>query len=464
MITAKRHDDRSSTDSGLGFGSALVYGLGITGWSTARGLRARGVDVVVADDRLDDTHRATAAEIGVDVAETGRSLDDLVRSVDVVVPAPGVPETHGVIEAAERADRPVLGELELAYRIEQTRPGGPRPMLAVTGTDGKTTTTLLTVAILEAAGHRAIAAGNTETPLIEALDADVDVFVVECTSFRLSCIETFRSDAGVWLNLAPDHLNWHRSMTTYEAAKARLFELQRPDDVAIGFVDDRTVMRHLAVAPGRRLTFGMAGADYHCAGGQLVGPGGPICDIAAMRRQLPHDITNALAASALALETELADTGAVADALATFVGPPHRLEYVGEGVDVRWFNDSKATTPHAASVALRAFDSVVLIAGGQNKDLDLSPMAAAAGRVRTVVAIGRDADDIAAVFAGKAPVVRADSMDEAIWRAASVAIPGDVVVLSPGCASFDWYTGYEARGDHFRDLVHAHLRPPSPQE
>jgi UDP-N-acetylmuramoylalanine--D-glutamate ligase len=302
-------------------------------------------------------------------------------------------------------------------------------------------------------------AGNTDTPLVAALDLDVDAFVVECTSFRLAWTEHFRGAAAAWLNLAPDHLNWHTGMASYEAAKARIFTQQRPTDTAIGFADDPVVMRHLAAAPARHRTFATTGADYHVAGAGpdpvLTGPGGPLAPVSAMRRALPHDLTNGLAAAALAIESGLAGPDAVATALARFVGPPHRIELVGDAAGVRWFNDSKATTPHAASVAIRAFDHVVLIAGGLNKGLDLRPMAAAPERIRAVVAIGQAADVIADTFAGTAPIVVAGSMADAVERAADLARPGDVVLLSPGCASFDWYPdgGYPARGEDFRQLV-----------
>jgi UDP-N-acetylmuramoylalanine--D-glutamate ligase len=387
-----------------------------------------------------------------------------VQGFDLVSPAPGVPENHELFAAARRAAVEVVSEIELAYRWEQQRAaslGGPRPMLAITGTDGKTTTTELTVAILHAAGLRTAALGNTDVPLVDGVDAtganELDVFVVECTSFRLAWTRDFRAEAAAWLNLAPDHLNWHASMDSYEAAKARIWELQRPGDAAIGFVDDPAVMARLAQAPARRITFGRTGADYHVADGWMVGPTGRIAEIASMRRRLPHDVTNALAASALVIESGLAGPAAIADALESFQAPPHRLEPVGTAGGVSWFNDSKATTPHAASAAIRAFDSLVLIAGGSRKGVDLSPMGDEAHRVRAVVAVGEAAPDIHGVFDASTVVVDAGSMSEAVRLAADLAEPGDAVVLSPGCASFDWYSGYPARGDDFRRLVTAHL-------
>ena len=441
---------------------ALVHGLAITGASTVRALRRHGFEVVATDDVIDDAKRRLAAELDVSLIPAPDEPAPFVSGFDLLSPAPGVPEGHTVIAAARAAGVPVQSEIELAYRWEQERPHGPRPMLAITGTDGKTTTTELTVAILGAAGVRTQALGNTDVPLVDALDTDLDAFVVECTSFRLAWTERFRADAAVWLNLAPDHLNWHASIDNYVAAKARIFELQQPADAAIGFIDDPVVMDHLERAPGRHRTFGVAGADYHLADGVLTGPDGPIADINVMRRRLPHDITNALAASALVLETGLATPEAIAEALATFEAPPHRLEPIGSGDHVDWFNDSKATTPHAASTAIRAFPSLVLIAGGSRKGLDLSPMAAEPARLRAVVAIGDAAPDIHAVFDGLTTVVDADSMAEAVERAAALSRPGDAVVLSPGCASFDWYSGYPARGDDFRNLVRAHLAASSP--
>ena len=436
--------------------AVLVYGLGLAGAATVRALQRRGAAIVAVDD--DERRRAVADELGVEliVAPDAVELARRVAVADLVVPAPGVPETHPLFATARAAGRTVVSELELAYEWEQSRPGGPRPMLAVTGTDGKTTTTLMAVAMLQAGGVRAVAAGNTDVPLVEAVDDDeLGAFVVECTSFRLAWTERFRADAAAWLNLAEDHLNWHASMATYEAAKARIFSQQRPTDVAIGYVSDPAVMAHLRAAPGRQRTFGFDGADYRVDGtgphAELVGPDGRLASVASLRRALPHDVTNGLAAAALVLETGLVEPAAVADALSGFEGPPHRIALVGDAGGVQWYDDSKATTPHASSAAIRGFDHVVLIAGGRNKGLDLSPMAAEPRRVRTVVAIGEAAGDVAAAFAGAAPVTTASSMAEAVDRAGRAAQPGDVVLLSPGCASFDWYPdgGYPARGDDF---------------
>ncbi len=434
---------------------AYVHGLAIAGESTVRALLRHGYDVVAGDDDATAERRARADELGVELLDRpdAATLRTVISSCDLVSPAPGVPETHAVVAEAHAAGIELVSEIELAYRWEQGRAGGPRPMLAITGTDGKTTTTLLTVEMLRAAGLRTLDAGNTSTPLVDAIEMDLDAFVVECTSFRLAWTPTFRSAGAAWLNLAPDHLNWHRSMDSYEAAKAQIFANQSASDVAVGFIDDPVVMRQLRAAPARQVTFGATGADYRVDNGNLVGPNGSIAAVDAMKRSLPHDVTNALAASALVLETGLADVAAIASALSSFTGPPHRLEHIGTWDGVAWFNDSKATTPHAALAAIRSFDRLVLIAGGYDKGVDLRTMAVDTDGIDAVVALGDTAPAVAVAFASVPVVEVVRDLPEAIARAAGIAGSGSTVLLSPGCASFDQYSGFEARGDHFRALV-----------
>jgi UDP-N-acetylmuramoylalanine--D-glutamate ligase len=445
--------------------SALVYGLAVTGVSTVRALLRHDVDVVIADDVVTPERRALAAELGIELLDAdSRSTDELLAGITMLCPSPGVPETHRIIEAALTTGIEIVSELELAYRWEQQRPSGPRPILAVTGTDGKTTTTKLAVHLLEAAGLRSVDAGNTDTPLVDAVDAvtaegaeQYDVFVVECSSFRLAWTPTFRADAAVWLNLQPDHLNWHRSMAAYEGAKAQVFANQVATDVAIGFAADPVVMASVAAARGAQRSFGAPGADYHSTGSALVGPGGEIAPLDALRRRLPHDITNALAAAALVLETGLADANAIARALGSFVGPPHRLELIDTIRGADWYNDSKATTPHAAVAAIRSFERIVLIAGGADKGVDLTSMAAEPERFAAVIALGTTAPKLVAAFiaAGIDPkrIIDSGTLERAVAIAAEWARPGDTVLLSPGCASLDQFANFEVRGDSFRHLV-----------
>jgi UDP-N-acetylmuramoylalanine--D-glutamate ligase len=328
----------------------------------------------------------------------------------------------------------------------------------VTGTNGKTTVTTLVTAMLRASGIVAIDAGNTEVPLVSAIDDPVpEVFVVEASSFRLAPLRRFRPTAAAWLNFAPDHLDVHLDLASYEAAKANLWARTEGDDLAVANADDPVVMAH--VPTGARVeTFGLGRqADWYEDGGTLRGPGGQgVLAVADLPRTLPHDIANALAATATARGGGASLDGARA-ALTSFSGLPHRVTPVGEADGVSWFDDSKATAPHATVAAVSSFDSVVLIAGGRNKGLDLGSLADLVPRLRAVVAIGDAADEVAAVFEGRVPVVTAGSMGAAVAAAREAARPGDTVLLSPGCASFDWYGSYAERGDDFARAVRAEL-------
>ena len=427
--------------------SALVIGLGVAGASAARRLAQRGWSVIVGEDRPSEASRARAADLAAELGPNGfveapGTWDDLVARVDVVVPSPGVPISHPGIQRALTTGTRVWTEFELAARWSDV------PMVAITGTNGKTTVTTLVTEMLLASALRTTAAGNTDVPLIDAIEDDLDVVVVEASSFRLEFTETFRPAVAVWLNLAEDHLDWHPTMEAYAAAKARIWAAQGPDDLAVVNAEDPIVMAHATRAPGRVQTFGFRTGDWHVDGEQLVGPAGPLVPVAELWRSLPHDCTNALAASAAALAAGASEDG-VRSALRAFRGLPHRLVLVGDHGGVRYYDDSKATDPHATIAALRSFDSAVLIAGGRNKGLDLSVLAGEAGHVRAVVAIGDAAPEVAAAFRGLVPVRTAHTMDQAVAAARDLARPGDAVVLSPGCASFDWYRNYGERGDDF---------------
>jgi len=432
----------------------LVVGLGTSGEAVARHLLARQVAVVAVDDAPGDRGRENARRLGIDLVEapSPAQLEELVSGAGLVVPSPGVPASHPVFDLAQRRGVPVRAEVELAWRATD------RPVVAITGTNGKTTVTTLVARMLQESGVAAVAGGNIGLPLCDAIETGADVVVAEVSSFQLQFVELFRPAVAVWLNLAQDHLDWHPDVTSYVAAKARIWERQRPSDVAVVNADDPVVMGAAESARSAVVTFGLGpgGADYFVADGVLRAPAGDILPAAALPRALPHDVANALAASAAALAAGATLDG-VRSALAGFGGLPHRLTLVADVGGVRWYDDSKATNPHAALAAVCGFESVVLVAGGRNKGLDLDLLAAAADRVRAVVAIGEAAAEVGSAFAGMRPVRVAGSMDEAVALAAAEAVPGDAVVLSPGCASYDWYDSYAARGDDFaravRDLL-----------
>ena len=439
--------------------TTLVYGLAIAGRAVASELVSRGEKVILVDDLDSSSHSEFAHSLNseIRIRPTSVELAELLQQSDRVVPAPGVPETHELFEVSRQMQKPVMSEIELAYQIEQ-KSSSPRPMVAVTGTDGKTTTTLMAAAILNSAGKKSLAVGNTETPLIAALRSDAQVFAVECSSFRLALTQTFRAKASVWLNFAPDHLDWHSSLNSDHEAKAKIWSHLISSDVAVVPMHDQAITKVAKSSGARVVSFGADSGDYHVLNGVLTCPSGEILHRSEMARSLPHDVTNALAAAAITIEAGLANTTQVAQALRSFVNAPHRIEFVAECDGVRWFNDSKATSPHASSVALNSFDSIVLIAGGKNKGLDLTEMAKNSKKVKAVVAIGVSSKEIAAAFSGACEVQLAGSMRDAVKCASKLATSGDVVLLSPGCASYDWYKNYVERGADFKNEVWALIK------
>ena len=432
-----------------------MFGLGVAGLAVANALHERGESVILADDEATKQHEDFARALNcefIDATDEVAVVSTLKR-ITRLAPAPGISESHHVMATARQMGLTISSELELAYNIEELRTGGPRPMLGITGTDGKTTTTLMTAAMLHAAGHKSLAVGNTETPLIAALNTDTQVFAVECSSFRLANCENFRTRASVWLNLAPDHLDWHTNMESYTSAKAQMWAHTRAGDVAVAPVDDAQILRVAHESTARTVTFGATHGDYHAQDGRLNSPHGSIMNIADMKRAMPHDITNALAAAAISIESGLVEPSHVARALSEFDNAPHRIEYVETIDGVQWFNDSKATSPHASAVAIKSFQNIVLIAGGRNKGLDLHELANQPQRVKAVVAIGDDALEIEKAFDGVCRVVRGGSMQEAVRLARTLAVSGDVVLLSPACTSYDWYNNYMERGEDFMQCV-----------
>jgi UDP-N-acetylmuramoylalanine--D-glutamate ligase len=438
--------------AGAGAGRILVYGLGVSGGAAVRHLVAEGIDVVAVDDDPGPGPRQRAADLGVDliVAPDHDALQALASGVEEIVVSPGVPAGHGVFALGPEVR--LVGEVELAWRRARST------MVAVTGTNGKTTVTTLIAAMLVASGVRAVAAGNIGAPLLDAVAGDADVVVAEVSSFQLALTETFAPAVSAWVNFSEDHLDWHTSLDHYREAKAKIWANAGPGDVVVANADD-AVVTEAAKAPAARgataVTFGLGTGDYRVAGDRLVGPGGLIlATVDELPRSLPHDLTNALCAAAVALAAGARPEGC-RRALAAFRGLPHRVELVGEARGVKFYDDSKATTPGAVLAALDGFPSAVLIAGGRNKGLDLSVLRRAADHLRGVVAIGEAAAEVGAAFSGVCTVVEAPSMADAVEAAGAMARPGDAVVLSPACASFDWYSSYGARGDDFARCVRA---------
>ena len=426
--------------------SVVVLGLARSGAAAARALLDDGARVTVLDGENDAQQKEHAAGLNGARILLGRTDPGDLDGADIVVSSPGVPWRSPWIEGALARSIPVWSEVELAYRL------GVRPLVGITGTNGKTTTTEMTVAALRAAGRDAVAAGNVGRALVGA-DTSAAV-VAELSSFQLQGIDTFRVPVAVLLNVAHDHIDWHGSHEAYARAKARIFENQTADDVAI--VHDDPTCRSLLGGRARTIFFADDRRPEDGAGvedGWIVVPQGRVVEISRLRTSGRPNRADAVAAAAAACALGV-DPREVGEALSTFEPRPHRIERVAIVDGVTYVNDSKATDPHATLAALEGMGNVVLIAGGRNKGIDLSELAQGASHLRAVVAIGESAADIVAAFSHTGvPVEKAGSMEEAVTRASELARPDGTVLLSPACASFDMYRNYEARGDAFRAAV-----------
>jgi UDP-N-acetylmuramoylalanine--D-glutamate ligase len=425
---------------------ALVVGLGRSGRAAAALLARRGWTVVAVD-----AGEASAPELAVAGVEVRAPWAAPVPDVDLLVKSPGVPADAVPVVAARTAGATVWSEIELASREL------PNPLIGITGTNGKTTTTELTAHLLRTGGLAATACGNQGTPLAGLVDAaDPEAWlVVECSSFQLEDVERFRPRAAVLLNVAPDHLDRHGSMGAYRDAKLRLFAAQQPGDLAIL----PEGLEATGAAPARRVYDGPAGPDavawaeggLHVAGlGRVIG-----WDEVALRGR--HNRRNAMAAAALAAHAGLG-AEALAAGLASFRPVPHRLEPVGSAAGVAFVNDSKATNPDAAIAALDAYPrGVHLIAGGRAKGTPFSALAAASRpAVVRAYLVGEAGPEIAAALDGEGvPTELCGTLEAAVAAAAGRAREGETVLLAPGCASFDQFSGYEERGAAFRAAARA---------
>ncbi|GAA3887733.1 UDP-N-acetylmuramoyl-L-alanine--D-glutamate ligase [Streptomyces sedi] len=447
-----------------------VAGLGVSGTSAARALVRLGAEVTLVDGgsgerQRGEAERLTAAGVRVLLGEA----DTLPKGTELVVTSPGWPPEHPLFAAAAEAGVEVWGDVELAWRLR-----GPNaaPWLAVTGTNGKTTTTGMLASILTAAGLRTAAVGNIGTPLLEVVLAEEphDVLAVELSSYQLHWAPSLRAHSAAVLNLAPDHLDWHGSMAAYTADKGRIYEgnevacvynvadpateeLVRAADVvegcrAVGFTTDAPAPGQLGVVEGLLV-------DRAFTGRRDVAE--ELAEVADVDPPAPHNVANALAAAALARAYGVRPD-AVRAGLRAFTPDAHRIRTVGRVAGVEYVDDSKATNTHAAAASLGAYPSVVWLAGGLAKGATFDELVrGAAGRLRGAVLIGRDRALIAEALARHAPDVpvvdleRTDTgaMAAAVRAAAGLAGPGDTVLLAPACASMDMFTNYSVRGDAF---------------
>jgi UDP-N-acetylmuramoylalanine--D-glutamate ligase len=422
-------------------GPYLVVGLARSGVAAALALRARGEEVVGVDSGRPDVGRLTAAGVEVHLDTPGGGLVDRARTL---IKSPGVPAQAPAIVAARARGITVIGELELAWRLI------PNTFIAVTGTNGKTTTTELLGHIHREAGLPYAVAGNVGTALASLVGAVAPdaVVVAECSSFQLEDTEAFAPEAAVLLNVEEDHLDRHGTFAAYREAKLRAFAHQGRDDLAVAPRD----LVGLLPGAARRVVVGEDVAEHD---GALAWRGERLLGLDELALRGPHNAQNAMAAAAVCLARGV-DPGAVRAGLRTFPGVPHRLEEVAREDGVLYVNDSKATNVASTLVALRSFEAPIhLIAGGRAKGSGFEALRApAAERCAGVYLIGEAADALDAALAGAGvPVRRCGDLEHAVQDARAAAQPGDVVLLSPACTSYDQYPDYEARGAHFRSLV-----------
>lgn len=441
---------------GLRARRAVVMGMARTGRAAAGALARRGAKVVATDLREVPGLAAELPE-GV-VFEMGAHHEESFRACDLLIVSPGIPAANRYIGVAAESGAEVISEIELAWRLCEA------PIAAVTGTNGKTTTAAMLSAILEAAGHSAPLGGNIGNPLTEVVEregASADFVVAEVSSFQLEWCDTFQPRVGIITNISPDHLDRHPDLEAYAELKARLLARQEAGDAKVLNGDDPLTARYLAGGPQAALEFRRSGKVARGAfldGGALTlaRPEGAerICAAAELRVAGVHNIENFLAACAAA-DFLGAPAEAMAQAARTFEGLPHRMEYIAEAGGVHWVNDSKGTNVGATAMSLMSVEGgVLLIAGGTDKGSDLAPLEAPVReRVRKMFLIGEAAPRFAAFFEGKVPLEAAGDLETAMKLCREEARPGETVLLSPACSSFDQFHDYAARGDAFRRLV-----------
>ena len=431
---------------------AAVLGAGLSGTAAALLLKAEGAEVTVVDNAeernlLKSTIDNLRAQ-GIRVI-CGPDADQDSSIYELVVLSPGIDPASPLARNFSARKIDMMGELELGWRSCEL------PVIAVTGTNGKTTTTELLAQMLNACGQRTIACGNIGKPLSEvALEKkQFDVLTVEVSSFQLETIKTFRPSIALWLNFAPDHLDRYHSVGEYRAAKLRIFENQIADDVAIVNAAER-----LPEIPPRQITFSAYAdrADFRLAAGAIVYQNKPVLRLAETKLRGSHNIENLMATLAAGMARGLSFEEMVPP-LSAYEPRPHRCEFVRQIGGVDYVNDSKATNLDAVEKALLAQSKpVILIAGGKDKGFTFDPLRPLVKeKVRSTILIGEMAESIAHAWSGAVKSEIASSLADAVERAHSIASPGEVVLFSPGTSSFDMFKSYADRGDQFRALVQA---------
>ena len=433
----------------------LVVGLGITGIAVARFLRNRGASVTITDistDKVVGDYAAEARKIGVSTLLGEHSIT-VFQNTDLIVLSPGVPHTIEPVQRAKEKGIPVWGEIELAFRFIQ------EPIVAVSGTNGKTTTTALLGDMLTHSGFKIFVGGNIGDPLIGYVDqkAKAELLVVEVSSFQLDTIETFRSKIGILLNIGKDHMDRYPDFNAYARSKARMFENQQAGDIAVlngadpqvRLTGEQLNITKLFFNSRSRNEKGATIKDKHLFI-NLSETSQSSFDFSGMKLIGRHNMENASAAC-LAACAAGGTTDGIQTALNTFRGLAHRLEWVAAVNDVTYYNDSKATNVDSVVCAIETFDRpIILILGGRDKGTDFHLLKGPVqDRVKMLIVIGETSGFLRSEFGRLTPTVEVCTMKEAVHSAHQAAVPGDVVLLSPACSSFDMFRDYAERGDLF---------------
>ncbi len=436
-----------------------VIGLGRSGFAAARLLSVHGAQVAVLDDKTPEKLAAwieRAKELSHVKLMLGGIDSITVANADLAVVSPGVPTNHPALETAREKGVTVIGEMELAYGY------CPAPVVAITGTNGKTTTTTLTNAMIQASGRKSIACGNIGKAFSEAVFelSSEDWAVLEVSSFQLETIEEFRPQVASVLNVTPDHLDRHQDMQDYVETKGRIFENQKPGDAALLNISDKYTPILSSMVKGRLHTFGFPGdreiqkPGCYVMGDRIELLGRPLIAVSELKIPGPHNMENACAAALMASLIGVPDE-AIAKTLREFEGVEHRLEPAGEINGIRFVNDSKGTNVDSVVKALESFEKpIVLILGGRDKAGDFTKLAPLVKeKVTRIVAFGECKHKVVQQLASAATVVEAGTLEETVNGAYAASEKGGVVLFSPGCASFDMFQNYEDRGRQFKAVV-----------
>ncbi len=430
----------------------VVIGLGVSGLGAARLAAADGVQVLITDQRpAQDVQETVNTLPPGTLIELGGHPLIVLDNADLIILSPGVPSDLPLVLEARRRGLPILSEIEFAWRHRSRA-----PLVAVTGSNGKSTVTTLVAQMMQTAGMATVAGGNLGPPASELiLDGQWQSWVLEVSSFQSETLVDLRPRVGVFLNLSQDHLERHPDMARYAEAKGRLFAHQKPSDTAILNADDELVAATVTAARKRFFSIS-AEADATLVDDRLHIGGEPLIESKELQLSGRHNIANALAAALAAQEMGCSLT-AIRETLRTFTGLPHRHRVVHEGDNIRWIDDSKATNVGAAIAALSGYPprSVHLILGGLGKGQDFSPLAESIEKTATAVyLIGQDASAIAKALEDVTPPVEnCQTLERAVERARKQSVPGQWVLLAPACASFDQFPNYAERGKAFERLA-----------